>query len=789
MKKDSLYQDALEYHRNPNGPGKISITPTKAIMTQRDLALAYSPGVAAPCEEIAANPAAASDYTARGNLVAVITNGTAVLGLGDIGPLAAKPVMEGKAVLFKKFSGIDAVDIEINEKEVEKLVDIIAALEPSFGAINLEDIKAPECFEVERRLKERMKIPVFHDDQHGTAIIVGTAFMNWLTYSGRKIKDVKLVTSGAGAAAIACVNLLVELGLPKKNIILTDIAGVLYKGRNDSTHEEKAPFAQDTKLRTLREAIRGADVFLGLSAPRVVDGSMVRSMADAPLIMALANPTPEIMPEEAREAKPNAVICTGRSDYPNQVNNALCFPFIFRGALDVGATTINEKMKLACVHALSKLTMAEASAEVAVVYGDVPLKFGPDYLIPKPFDPRLILELPPAIAKAAMDSGVATRPITDFTAYRQRLEKYVYKSGQLMRPIYERAAENPKRIAFAEGEESRVLHAAQTLVDDRIARPVLVGREDVINKRIAKAGLHLRKGRDFDLVNPDDDARFTDYWQTYHKLMERKGVTPASAKTLVRTTHTIIASLLVHKGDADAMICGTIGRYDRHLCHIEDIIGLAPGVKKLASLSIMILPKGTFFLCDAFVNPDPTAEEICDMALLAAEEARKFGIDPRVALLSNSDFGSIVRPEATKMREATRMIKERAPGLEVEGEMTASAALSEEIREKLFPHSEIKGQANVLIMPNIDAANITFHTLKVLGDGIVVGPLLLGAAKSAHVLIHSVTARGIINAAAYACATAAQLEKPQDAKTSVKAKAKATAKKTKPKAVKKRASK
>jgi len=765
MKKDSLYQDALEYHRSPNGPGKISITPTKAIMTQRDLALAYSPGVAAPCEEIAANPACASEYTARGNLVAVITNGTAVLGLGDIGPLAAKPVMEGKAVLFKKFSGIDAVDIEIDEKDPDKLVAIIASLEPTFGAINLEDIKAPECFEVERKLKERMKIPVFHDDQHGTAIIVGTAFINWITYSGRKINNVKLVTSGAGAAAIACVNLLVELGLPRKNITLTDIAGVLYKGRNDSMHEEKAPFAQDTKHRTLREAIKGADVFLGLSAPGVVDGEMVKSMADAPLIMALANPTPEIMPEEARAAKPNAVICTGRSDYANQVNNALCFPFIFRGALDCGATTINEAMKLACVRALSELTMAEVSAEVAAVYGDVPLKFGPEYLIPKPFDPRLILALPPAIAKAAMDSGVATRPITDFIAYRQKLEKYVYKSGQLMRPIYERAAENQKRIAFSEGEETRVLHAVQTIVDDKIARPILIGREDVINKRIAKAGLHLQQGRDYDLVNPEDDARFTDYWQTYHNLMERKGITPASAKTLVRTTHTIIASLLVHKGDADAMICGTIGRYDKHLAHIEDIIGLAPGAKKFSSLSIMILSKGTFFLCDAFVNPDPTAEDLCDMALMAAEEVRKFGLEPRVALVSHSDFGSIIRPEATKMRDATRLIKERAPTLEVEGEMTASAALSEEIRENLFPHSELKGQANVLIMPNIDAANITFHTLKVLGDGIVVGPLLLGANKSAHVMIPSVTARGIVNAAAYACANAGQFDKTVEEKT------------------------
>ena len=768
MKKDSFYQSALEYHRTPNGPGKISIQPTKAMATQRDLGLAYSPGVAAPCEEIAANPACVSEYTSRGNLVAVITNGTAVLGLGDIGPLAAKPVMEGKAVLFKKFSGIDAVDIEINEKDTDKLVEIIASLEPSFGGINLEDIKAPECFEIERRLKERMKIPVFHDDQHGTAIIVGTAFSNWLIYSGRKLKDVKLVTSGAGASAIACVNLLMALGLPKKNITLTDRSGVVYKGRSGGLDDTKKTFAQDTKCRTLKDALKGADVFLGLSGPHVLDGAMVKTMADAPLIMALANPTPEIMPEDARAAKPNAVICTGRSDYPNQVNNALCFPFIFRGALDVGATTINEEMKLACVRALSALTMAEASAEVAAVYGDVSLKFGPEYLIPKPFDPRLILVLPPAVAKAAMDSGVATRPIKDFTAYRKQLEKYVFKSGQLMHPIYDRAASNLKRIAFAEGEETRVLHAAQTLIDDKIAKPILIGREEIILKRIKKLGLHLKKGQNFELVNPEKDERFNDYWETYHRLMERKGVTPASAKQIVRTRNTVIAALLVYKEDADAMLCGTVGRYDQHFKYISDIIGLAPGARTHAALNIMILSKGTYFICDTFVNPDPTAEQLCDMTLLAAEEVKKFGIEPKVALLSHSDFGSLDRPEAVKMREATQMIKERAPTLQVEGEMTASAALSEEIRAQLFPNSELKGQANLLIMPNIDAANITFHMLKVLGDGIVVGPLLLGARKPAHILMPSVTSRGIINAAAYACANAGLMEKSRQGKTKSK---------------------
>jgi malate dehydrogenase (oxaloacetate-decarboxylating)(NADP+) len=763
LKKDSLYQAALEYHRNPNGAGKIAITPTKALATQRDLALAYSPGVAAPCEEIAADPRTASEYTARGNLVAVITNGTAVLGLGDIGPLAAKPVMEGKAVLFKKFAGIDAIDIEIDERDTDKIVDIIASLEPTFGGINLEDIKAPECFEIEKRLKQRMKIPVFHDDQHGTAIIVGAAFTNWLKYSGNKIKNVKLVTSGAGAAAMACVNLLVALGLPKKNIIMTDRNGVVYKGRNEGMDPEKALFATDTKHRSLKEVIKGANVFLGLSGPGVLDKAMVKSMADAPLIMALANPTPEIMPEDARAAKPNAVICTGRSDYPNQVNNVLCFPFIFRGALDVGATTINEAMKLACVKALAALTMAEVSAEMTAVYGDSPLSFGPDYMIPKPFDSRLMLEMPIAVAKAAMESGVATRPIKDFDAYRETLEKHVFKSGQLMRPIYAKAALHQKRIAFAEGEETRVLHAAQTIIDDEIGRPILIGREEVITTRLKKLGLRMKKGVDYDLVNPEGDSRFNEYWTEYHSLTRRDGVTPALAKQIVRTRNTVIASLMVHKGDADAMICGTIGRYDRHLQSVTGVIGKAPGVKAYAAMNVMILNKGTFFICDAFVNPDPTAEEIAEMTIMAADEVRKFGIEPKVALLSHSDFGSINRPEAVKMRTATRLVKERAPTLEVEGEMTAAAALSEDVRQMMFPDSELKGQANLLIMPNIDAANVTFHIMRALGDGISVGPLLLGASKPAHILIPSVTSRGIVNAAAYACASAQALEESRPA--------------------------
>ncbi|MBI1214921.1 MAG: NADP-dependent malic enzyme [Alphaproteobacteria bacterium] len=772
FKKDQLYKDALEYHRAPNGPGKISITPTKSLVSQRDLALAYSPGVAAPCLEIEADPGCASEYTARGNLVAVITNGTAVLGLGDIGPLAAKPVMEGKAVLFKKFAGIDAIDIEVAEKDVDKLVEVIAALEPSFGAINLEDIKAPECFEVEKRLKERMKIPVFHDDQHGTAIIVGAAFVNWLKYANRKMKDVKLVTSGAGAAAMACVNLLVALGLPKKNILLTDRHGVVWKGRNEQMDEVKKCFAVETKARTLKEAVKGADVFLGLSAPGVLDKDMVKSMARAPLIMALANPTPEIMPEEAREAKPDAVICTGRSDYPNQVNNALCFPFLFRGALDVGATAINEDMKLACVHALAALTMEEPTAEVTAVYGDEPLRFGPDYLIPKPFDARLILRLPPAVAKAAMDSGVATRPITDFEDYQQRLEKFVYRSGQFMRPIYDRAAADPKRIAFAEGEDTRVLHAAQTLLDDGLAKPILIGREEVVLRRIKQLGLRLKKDVNFELVNPQRDPRYHDYWTTYHGLMGRKGVTPAIAKQMVRTRNSAIASLMVHKGDADALICGIVGRYDRHFKYVTDVIGPADGPtegsKTFAAMNVMILDKGTFFICDTFVNPNPTAQEICDITLMAAEEVKRFGIEPRIALLSHSDFGSIDRPETVKMREATRLVKEAAPGLRVEGEMTAAAALSQEVRDIMFPDSDLKGSANLLIMPNIDAANITFHMFKTLGDGITVGPLLLGARKPVHILIPSVTARGIVNAAAYAC-VCAQVMSQQSGKAAAKA--------------------
>lgn len=754
--KDALYQAALEYHKAPGGAGKIAIMPTKALATSRDLSLAYSPGVAAPCQEIAANPLTVNDYTSRGNLVAVITNGTAVLGLGDIGPLAAKPVMEGKAVLFKKFAGIDSIDIEIDEKNIDKIVDIIASLEPSFGGINLEDIKAPECFEIERRLKERMKIPVFHDDQHGTAIIVGAAVTNWLKLSGRKAEKVKLVCSGAGAAAIACLNILTGLGIAKKNIFVGDKTGIIYKGRNEGMDSQKEQYAQDTPMRTMREAIKGADIFLGLSGPGAIDKDMVASMAKAPLILALANPTPEIMPEDAIAAKPDAVIATGRSDYPNQVNNALCFPYIFRGALDVGATAINEEMKQACVKALASLTMAEASAEVAALYGDMQLKFGPEYLIPKPFDQRLILELAPAVAKAAMDSGVATRPISDFTAYRQQLEKHIFKSGQLMRPVYARASADPKKIAFAEGEDPRVLHAVQTIVDDHIAKPILVGREEIILERIKKLGLRLEKGRHFELVNSQSDPRFDDYWMTYHDIMARKGVSPATAKHAVRTSNTIIASLLVYKGHADGMICGTMGRYNRHLRYMTDVIGLAPGVKNYSALSVLIHPKGTFFITDAYVNANPSAEQIAETTIMAAAEVLRFGVEPKIALLAHSDFGMRDDGQATKMKEAVRLIKELAPDLEVDGEMTADAAFSEEFRRQIFPKSTLTGQANLLVTPNIESANILLTAMKFLSDAIAVGPILLGTAKPAYILTPAVTSRGVINAAALA-SLAAQL--------------------------------
>jgi malate dehydrogenase (oxaloacetate-decarboxylating)(NADP+) len=743
--KDTLRDAALEYHRYPS-PGKVSIVPTKPMATQRDLSLAYSPGVAFACEEIEQDPLKALDYTSRGNVVAVISNGTAVLGLGAIGALASKPVMEGKAVLFKKFANIDSIDIEINETDPAKLIEIIASLEPSFGGINLEDIKAPECFEIERTLRERMKIPVFHDDQHGTAIISGAAILNWLHITGRDFKDTKLVASGAGAAAIACLNMLVQLGLPKENIIVCDRNGVVYKGRNEGMDPEKERYAADTPHRTLSEAIEGANIFLGLSAAGALKPEMVAKMADAPLIMALANPTPEIMPDEALKAKPNAIICTGRSDFANQVNNVLCFPFIFRGALDVGATAINEEMKMACVKAIAELARREVTAEVAAIYGEENLSFGPGYMIPKPFDPRLIVELPMAVAKVAMETGVATRPIRDWDAYRAKLRQYFYRSDAIMHPVFTKAKTNPKKVVYCEGEEERILRAVQTVVDESLARPVVIGRRTVIESRLKNLHLRMQVDKDFDLVDPESDPRYRDYWQTYHALMERRGVTPAHAKTIVRTDTTVIGSLLVHKGEADSLVCGTVGPFKNHLHPIVDIIGLKPGVETAAAMVCLLHPtRGPLFICDTHVNPNPSVAQISEMTLLAAEEIRRFGIVPKIALISHSNFGSHLGESALKMREAYFDIKTRAPDLEIDGEMHADAALSEEIRRIIMPNSTLKGAANLLVMPNVDAANITYNSVKILSDCVPIGPMLLGAAKPVHILTGAATPRGIVN--------------------------------------------
>ncbi len=742
-------ESALYYHKEPT-PGKIAIRATKDMATQRDLALAYSPGVAAPCEEIAKDPLKAYDYTSRGNLVAVISNGTAVLGLGNLGALASKPVMEGKAVLFKKFANIDSVDVEIDETDVDKLVDIISSLEPTFGGINLEDFKAPECFEIERRLKERMKIPVFHDDQHGTAIIVTAAFKNWIHHSGRNIEDIRLVASGAGASAIACLNLLVHAGLKRENIIVCDRNGVVYKGRKEGMDPQKSAFASKTNARTLDDAIEGADVFLGLSGPGVMDKKKVKKMADAPLIMALANPTPEIMPEEAYSVKPDAIVCTGRSDYPNQVNNVLCFPFIFRGALDVGATTINEEMKLACVDALAALARKEAAAEVATVYSDENLNFGRDYLIPKPFDPRLIVDLPIAVAKAAIKSGVATRPIKDFDAYANTLQQYFFRSQLVMRPVYSRAQENPKRVVYCEGEEERVLQATQIVLDENLAKPTLIGRKSVVEERIKRLGLRMVPGKDFDLTDPQDDPRYREYWEHYHQIMERRGITPDDAKTSVRTNSTIIGSLMVYKDDADAVICGTQGKFRKHLADIKDIIGLKPGVETPAALSPLLISRGTYFFCDTQINDNPTIAQISEMTLLAAEEVRRFGIRPKVALLSHSNFGTHDSDSAQKMRAAFSDIRRRDPELEIDGEMQADAALSDIIRQRTMPNSKLTGEANLFIMPNLDSANIAFNMVKSFSEGVSIGPILLGAARPAHILTPSTTTRGIVNITALA---------------------------------------
>ena len=758
---EQLRKAALDYHRLPT-PGKISVTPTKGLVNQRDLALAYTPGVAIACQEIVANPAEARNLTARGNLVAVITNGTAVLGLGAIGPLAAKPVMEGKSVLFKKFAGIDVFDLEIDERDPDRLVDIIASLEPTFGGINLEDIKAPECFIVEQKLRARMKIPVFHDDQHGTAIIVGAAILNGLKVVGKDIGKVKLVASGAGAAALACLKLLVDMGMQRSNIVVTDIKGVVYQGRKEEMDPEKERFTVATRARTLGEVIDGADVFLGLSAGGVLKPDMVMRMAARPLILALANPEPEIRPEEVKKVKPDAVMATGRSDYPNQVNNVLCFPFIFRGALDVGATTITREMELAAVKAIAELAQAEQSDIVAAAYGEQNLSFGPEYLIPRPFDPRLIAKVAPAVARAAMESGVATRPIADFDAYGERLNQFVYQSGLIMKPVFAAAKNAPKRVVYCEGEDERVLRAVQQVVDEGIARPTLVGRREVVQTRIERLGLRLKAGTDYDLVDPTYDPRYREYSEAYHKLAQRKGVTPQIARLEMRRRYTLIGVMLMSMRAVDAMLCGVVGRYDSHLRFVDHVIGLRPGVRNYAAMNALLLPNRTVFICDTYVNYDPTAEQIAEMTLLAAEEIRRFGITPKVALLSHSSFGAATTPTAVKMRRALELIEKLAPNLEVEGEMQGDAALSQEIRERVFPNARLKGNANLLVMPTLDAANIAFNLLKTAaGDGITVGPILLGVAGPVHILTPSATVRRIVNMTALTVVDAGALRGEQ----------------------------
>jgi malate dehydrogenase (oxaloacetate-decarboxylating)(NADP+) len=742
---EQLKQHALEYHRLPR-PGKISILPIKQLTSQRDLGLAYSPGVAAACEEIVRDPAQAMALTSRANLIAVITNGTAVLGLGAIGPLAAKPVMEGKSVLFKKFAGIDCFDIEVNERDPEKLVDIIASLEPTFGGINLEDIKAPECFIVERKLRARLKIPVFHDDQHGTAITVGAAILNGLKVVGKELAQVKLVASGAGAAALACLDLLVKMGLPAEHITVTDIKGVVYRGRKEEMDPDKERYAKDTRARKLDDVIAGADVFLGLSAGDVLKPEMVKKMAARPLILALANPEPEIRPELAKQARPDSVIATGRSDYPNQVNNVLCFPFIFRGALDVGATTITTEMELAAVHAIAELAQAETSEQVALAYGIETVSFGAEYLIPRPFDPRLIARVAPAVARAAMESGVATRPISDLDAYRESLAQFVYHSGLIMKPLFAAAKAQPKRVVYAEGEDERVLRAVQIVVDEGMAQPVLIGRPQVIEQRIERLGLRVKADRDFNLVNPEIDPRYRDYWSSYHRMVERKGVSPEYAKLEMRRRNTLIGAMLMHKGEADGMLCGTFGTHALHLHYVDQVIGLAPGIRHYAAMNALVMPSRTVFICDTYVTPDPDAEDIAEMTVLAAEEVKRFGLAPKVALLSASNFGSLELPSMRKMQRALAILRERAPDLEVEGEMHGDAALSEEIRLKVFPNSRLRGPANLLIMPTLDAANIAFNLLKTAaGDGVTIGPILLGAARAVHILTPSATVRRIVN--------------------------------------------
>ncbi|MCU4453366.1 NADP-dependent malic enzyme [Acinetobacter nosocomialis] len=756
MDDQSLKQAALNYHEYPN-PGKISVTPSKQLVNQRDLALAYSPGVAAPCLEIERDPSAAAKYTARGNLVAVVSNGTAVLGLGNIGPLASKPVMEGKGVLFKKFAGVDVFDIEIAENDPDKIVDIVASLEPTFGGINLEDIKAPECFYIEKKLRERMKIPVFHDDQHGTSIIVGSALLNALQIVNKKIEEIKIVASGAGAAALSCLDLLCALGVNKENIIVADSRGLLTTSR-EGLDESKKRYVQDIKATQLHEVMAGADMFLGLSAAGILTKDMVKQMAENPIIFALANPDPEILPEHAHEVRPDVIMATGRSDYPNQVNNALCFPYIFRGALDVGATTINEDMKIACVHANARMAHVEADA---ATYGEKSASFGRDYLIPRPLDQRLILEIAPAVAKAAMDSGVATRPIEDFSAYRQKLSEFVYNSAFLMKPIFAQAKTDPKRIAYAEGEDERVLRAVQIAVDEDLAKPILVGRTAVIEANIKKLGLRLQHGVNIEIVDQEQNPMYEEFWKDYYQTMQRKGITVEYAQREARRRSTLIASLLVKFGKADGMLCGTYSSYNIHLDFVRNVIGLKEGMNNFFTLNALMLEDRNLFIADTYVNTNPTAEQLAEMTILAAEEVRRFGITPRVALLSHSSFGSDqTDSSAQKMREVYRILSEQAPELEVEGEMHGDAALDESIRQYAFPGSRFKGSANLLIMPNLDAANISFNLLKATsGNNVTIGPILLGAAKPVHILTPTATTRRLINMTALTVAEIQQQEK------------------------------
>jgi len=745
MPNDDIVNDALKYHRQ-YPPGKLEVVATKPLGNQRDLALAYSPGVAAACEIIVEDPNEAATVTARANLVAVITNGTAVLGLGDIGPLASKPVMEGKAVLFKEFAGINVFDIEIDETNTEKFCDIVAALEPTFGAINLEDIKAPECFEIEQALRKRMGIPVFHDDQHGTAIIVAAAIYNGLHIVGKDISEIKLVASGAGAAALACLDLLITMGLRMENTWVTDIVGVVYEGRKELMDPRKQRYAKETSARALGDVIGDADIFLGLSAPGVLSAEMVTKMADKPLIMALANPTPEILPEEAKAARPDAIIATGRSDYPNQVNNVLCFPFIFRGALDVGATTINDDMKIACVKAIADLARAEGSDVVARAYGDQQTRFGAEYLIPKPFDPRLMTEVAPAVAEAAIKSGVASRPYENIETYRQRLSQFVWRTGLVMKPVFERARADPKKVVYTDGETRRVLHACQVVLDEGLAEPIVIGRQSIVEKIIADLGLRMRIGVDLTVFNPRDEKRAEHYAGVYHRLLARKGVSPDLARRYVRTRSTLLGALMLQNGDADAMITGVVGQFRSHLRHVMDVIGKRDGVRDVSALTLMVMPKGLYFVADTHVSPDPTADEIVEMVLLASEEVRRFGIEPKVALLSYSNFGTQDSASPQKMREAVAILHRDHPGIDVDGEMHADAAINPVVRQRVFPNSKLKGIANLLIMPNLDAANIALNMVTALDPQMTpVGPMLIGMAKPAHIVTPSISARGLVN--------------------------------------------